>query len=251
MNRNALFLAASVLCIGLTGLGFALQFGPYVRTVMALPLVFVLPGAALLRALRVEVPAPGRYALVVGMSAALCLVGGLLLAAIGLLTPLGWMLWLGGTTLAGAGAALRHGGAERLVWRPTFPKIRHAALAGASLAVVVATGVVTVRNREAALPFPYANFWMLPDEPGSRLYTIGVKNAERDAQRFAIRVLVDGAIVAIWAGLDVAPQETVTRTVMLPAGRKAEAWLLRGSAPAELYRQVSASLPQSVVAARD
>src|SRR5689334_5827717 len=97
MSRSALFLAASLLCIGMTAMGFALPVGPYLRAVAALPLVFVLPGAALLRALQIEMAAPGHYALIVGISLALCLLGGLFLAAIGLLNPSGWMLWLSGT----------------------------------------------------------------------------------------------------------------------------------------------------------
>lgn len=243
MRRDAAFLALSMLCVTAAGACFALPASPYARALAAAPLVFVLPGAALLQALRADLAAPGRQALTVGLSITLCLLGGLLLGGIGLLTPLGWLLWLGGTTLGGALIGLWRSRTARLSWRWPVLKLRHAALLAATVGVVAMTAVISVRNREAYLPFPYTNFWMVPVRPASNLYTIGIKNAERETQQFTIRVMVDGAIIGIWTGIAVAPGQTITHTVMMPAGRKAEAWLLRGTRSVEVYRMVSASLP--------
>ena len=60
--------------------------------ILAGPLVLGLPGAALLRLFPGRLPAPGRYALTAGLSMAVCLLGGLLLDAVGALTTPGWFV---------------------------------------------------------------------------------------------------------------------------------------------------------------
>ncbi len=244
MRPNSALLAASIVSVAAASACQALSASPYVTALAAGPLVFVLPGAALLRALRIDLAAPGRHAVAVGLSVTLCLLGGLLLAGISLLTPLGWLLWLGGTTLGGAFIALRRGEPTRVLRCPPIPKVRHVALFAATLGVLAIAALTSARNRKAYLPFPYTSFWMLASGPASNLYVIGIKSGEHETQHFTLRVIVDGAIIGIWTDIVVAPGETVTRAVTLSTGRQAEAWLLRDATPVEVYRKASVSLPR-------
>jgi hypothetical protein len=241
MRRDVAFLAFSLVWVGATCVSSTPINNPCAGAAVAMPLIFVLPGAALLNALRITVAGPGRYALIAGLSMALTVLCGLGLATVGLLTPRGWLVGLSAVTVAGAVLALRRD-AARIVWRRPSIRLRHTVLLAATLGVAAASVVVAVRNTANYLPFAYTDFWMVLIGQTGSLYTIGIRNAERLPERFTLRVMVDGAIVAVFGDLTVAPDETVSRTVTLPAGHKAEAWLLRGSDPVEVYRKVSASL---------
>lgn len=250
MRRDVALLALSLVWISAAGVSSTLMDNSYARAAVAMPLIFVLPGAVFLNALRITVTGPERYALIAGMSMALTVLCGLGLATVGLLTPRGWVIGLSGVTLAGAVLALRQD-TGRTKWRRPFVRLRHVVLLGATFEVVATSVVIAARNTEDYLPFAYTEFWMVAaGQPGS-LYTIGIRNAERVPERFTLRVMVDGSIVAVFGDLAVAPDETVSRTVTLPAGHKAEAWLLRGSDPVEVYRKVSASLNTAALTVKE
>jgi len=201
----------------------------------------------MLRALRVELTASERQVFIIGLSMAVTVLGGLLLALGSWLTTRGWLLWFGVVTLGGALFTFVRGSAAPVRW--PFPRIqvRHFALCGAIAGVVVLTLQNAARNHDAYLPFRYTDFWMLPDGQASNLYTIGVKNGERIDEHFTVRITVDSAIVGDWQ-ITVPADQTITQTLALPAGRKAVAWLLRGKDQGEVYRSVSASLHGTALA---
>jgi len=178
---------------------------------------------------------------------AVTVLGGLLLALGSWLTVRGWLLWFSLVTLGGALFTLGQGSAAPIRWRFPSIRIRHFALCGAVIGVVVLTLQNAIRYHDAYLPFRYTDFWLLPDGPASNLYTIGIKNGERIDERFTVRVTVDGAIVGDWQ-VTVPADQAITQTLTLPAGQKAVAWLLRGKDQGEVYRSVSASLHGTVLA---
>lgn len=240
MRRDLAFLAISLFLLVIVSAFSVYASAWYVRTLVALPLVMVMPGAALLKALRIDLTIPGRYALIIGLSMAITVLGGLLLALRSWLTPYGWLLWFSVSTLGGAVLALERGSATS-TWRTPRVRARHVGLCGAVVGVVVLTLQNAIRHHNAYLPFPYTDFWMLPARQASNLYTIGIRNGERIDEQFTVRVMVDGSVVGVWQ-VSVAQDQTVTHTVMLPAGHAAVAWLFRAKDPVRVYRNVSAAL---------
>jgi len=243
-----------ILGVVAAAVGMLLDGHPLWRLILAAPLVLVLPGTALLRLFPGQLLAPGRYALMAGLSMAACVLGGLLLNAAGALTTFGWFVWLSTISLAGALVAPHpHAATARprtgLAFRP-----RHGVLVGATIAVMSVTLFSSLRNRTDFHPFAYTDFWMLPVQPGSTGYQVGIRNQERRPEIVTLRVTVDGALVGVWRDIAVAPGETVLKRVVLPEGRKAEAMLLRADPDntVELLREVSASLPHiSTVSEKD
>jgi uncharacterized membrane protein len=245
MRREISFLVATLVSIFAALAGFLLTDHAYLRMLLATPLVLFLPGCAMLRAVRFELAAPGWQALACGLSMAACVLGGLLLNVLGGLNPLGWIAWLSAVSLVGALVALRRGaGTIPIKWPQLGIRPRHAILVSATVSVLALTVSVSAGNGAAFHPFAFTDFWMLPVQPDSNAYTVGIRNEERESEVVTLRVTVDGAIVGIWHDIEVVPHQTFTLDVVLPAGSKAEAWLLRGGPdrPLELFRKVSAAL---------
>lgn len=242
-DRRLLFVVLGVLA---AALGLLLDGHPLWRLILAAPLVLVLPGAALLRLFPGRLPAPGRYALTAGLSMAACVLGGLLLNAVGALTTLGWFVLLSAISLAGALVAPHPHAAISQPWSGLAFRPRHGVLVAATLAAMTVTLGASLRNRTEFHPFAYTDFWMLPVQPGSTGYEVGIRNQERRPEVVTLRVTVDGTLVGVWRDIAVTPGETVLKSVALPEGRKAEAMLLRAGpdSTVELLRKVSASLPR-------
>jgi len=247
MRGDVALVAVSSLLLVVMSVLLALDSASYSRTLVAFPLIFVVPGLVMLRALRVELTASGRQVLVVGLSMAVTVLGGLLLALGSSLTTRGWLLWFGVVTLGGALFTFGRGSAAPVQWRFPSIRVRHFALCGTIAGVVVLMLQNATRNHDAYLPFRYTDFWMLPARQASNLYTIGVKNGERIDEHFTVRITVDGAIVGVWQ-VTVPADQMITQTLALPAGQKAVAWLLRGKDQGEVYRSVSASLHGTALA---
>ena len=216
-----------------------------VRSLASVPLVFFLPGSALLRALGIHRSLPERYVLAIGLSIAVTILGGVVLHSARLLTPLGWAAWLSGIAVTGSLAAAIRGNAAPVSWQKPAIELRHWALVSAAVIIIVGTSLLAVeRSEHGYQPFRYTDFWMVPDGPArSGAFTIGVKNAEPTAHDFDIEVTLDGRTVAVWRGIRVNPGQTLTREAMLPTtGRKAEAWLFKSNDPSLVYRKVSAAV---------
>jgi hypothetical protein len=247
MRRETVLLAGSLAAFAAAGACLAAGAPPWVSLIAAAPVVTFLPGAALLIALGMEPSAVAGSALAVGLSLALTVLGGLALGSFGWLTPIGWLVWLAAATLGGAVVGLLRSPAARPRWQGFQPlrrlRPRHLVLCGATLVVAVLTVKNAARHGNEYLPFPFTDFWLLPEAGRSNLYLVGIRNGERAGElRFTVRVMVDSEPVAAWQ-VEVPEGATVTRTVALPAGRKAVAWLLRGTEPLEVYRMASAALP--------
>ena len=216
-----------------------------IRLLASIPLVFFLPGSALLRALRIDRSPPERYVLAVGLSIVVTILGGFFLAGADLLTPLGWAAWLSGFAVTASLITAIRGDTAPALWQQPAIALRHWILFGAAVIVTVGTYMLAVdRSEHGYQPFRFTDFWMVPESPArSGAFTIGVKNAELTAHDFDIEVTLDGHMMAVWRDMRVDPAQTLTREIMLPTtGRKAEARLYKSNDPSLVYRKVSAAI---------
>lgn len=225
-----------------------------VRLVLVLPLILVLPGTAMLRATGISLSGSERVVATVGLGMAMTVCGGLALTPFAALTAFGWVIWLGSVSTVGAlVAAVRNRPAARGpdVLRPQI-RFRHAALMAVTFCVLPASFALASRNEAAYHPFGYADFWMVRDgSPSSGMFTIGVKNGETTTQDFTVRVLVDHTLVGQWRHLVLAPDQSITFQVTMPAGQQAQAWLYRDGNPPTLYARTSATLRSPGLLASD
>ncbi|UCI10462.1 hypothetical protein [Mesorhizobium sp. B1-1-8] len=219
------------------------------RTVLGAPMVFLVSGHAVLRALGLRTTSVSQHlAYAVGASLAAGIGGGFALNAAGFLTPLGWAVWLCAVTTAGALVAAGRRDTPGLPTWPAPAKVRLWQGAMMALAVLVATGAyaLAVRDEAAYREFKYTEFWMLPSpdgEPG-RL-TVAVRSAETQAQRFDLEIIIEGQAFATFRSIGIAPGETWARDIQGPVSatrQRAEARLYRLE-DNRLYRSVSTVVP--------
>ena len=157
-----------------------------VRTVLAVPLVFVLPGAALLRAAKLRFAPLVQAPIMVGVSMATTVISGLVLDVLGGLSPVGWSAWLGGVCVLAASAAARHGATEP---RPSLPivRVRHVIMLATACFTLALTFIGALHDVRQYHPFDYTDFWMLPQQVGSDgFYQIGIKNGEGQPERVLV-----------------------------------------------------------------
>jgi uncharacterized membrane protein len=215
------------------------------RTVLGAPLVLLVSGHAVLRAIGVRTTSVSEHlAYAVGASLAAGIAGGIALNAAGFLMPLGWAVWFWAVTAAAALVAVGRRDAPDLPAWPQPVRIRLWQGVAIGLAVLVATGAyaLAIRDEAADRQFKYTEFWMLPwanGDPG-RL-TVGVRSAETQAQRFDLEITLDGRLFAVFRSLTIVPGDTWTRQIPVPVlatPQKAEARLYRPD-DNRLYRSVS------------
>src|ERR1700733_7780684 len=92
----------SAACVWATATMAAVVVGDSVplRAILGLPMVFLVPGHTVLRAIGVKTAwLPEHLAYAVGASLACGIAGGVALNVVGLLTPLGWAIWFWAVTL--------------------------------------------------------------------------------------------------------------------------------------------------------
>ncbi|MEH2562047.1 hypothetical protein [Bradyrhizobium sp. AZCC 2289] len=215
------------------------------RTILAAPMVFLVSGHVVLRALGIRTTSVSEHlAYAVGASLAVGIAGGFALNAAGFLTPLGWAIWFCAVTV---GTALVADGRSDTPDLPPWPgpvRVRFWQGAAIALAVLLATGAyaLAVRDEASYREFRYTELWMLPSASGDpgRL-TVGVRSAETQALRFDLEITLDGRLFAVFRSLTIAPGDTWTRQIPVPVSansQKAEARLYRPD-DNRLYRSVS------------
>ncbi|CDX43227.1 conserved membrane hypothetical protein [Mesorhizobium sp. SOD10] len=244
-NRDLL---VSCLWAGATVVVVAVTDSLVLRTALAAPMVFLISGHAMLRALGVRTTSALEHLVYsVGASLATGIGGGFALNAAGLLTPFGWAVWFWAVTSAAALVAARRNAPDLPAWPAPAP-VRLWQGATIVLAVLVATGAyaLAVRDEAAYREFKYTEFWILPSADGeSGRLTVGVRSAETQTQRFDLEIIVDGQPFAVFRALTIAPGETWTRQIPVPAvaaRQRAEARLYR-PVDNRLYRSVSTLVP--------
>jgi uncharacterized membrane protein len=230
------------LAIGLVAVPPVAAWG---RVALAIPLLLVLPGFALLQTLlgRQELD-PWRFTLLtVGLSLAIVVVAGLVLALIGVrLQEVSWMSAVVAFTLiVGAPSILRayRGGSWRRASLPWLVPRRDAVLLTATGLVLVAA-LAFARLGAELQPTPgFTQFWMVHGEGG--IVHLGVRNFEDHAASFAVRVVSRGTTIASSDGIRLLPGQGWHEQLQFSTpdfeGEPLEATLFDANAPTEPVRR--------------
>jgi uncharacterized membrane protein len=228
----------------------ALGDGSFLRAVLGVPAVLLLPGHALLRASGVRTATWTEHVVyAIGASLAATVAGGFVLNALGRLSPTGWSAWFLVVVLAAAAFAARRRDLPDLpAWtRPRGILFRHFAAAGIASSLATAAYALAVRDEAYQQQFKYTEFWMLPSAAGGTL-SVGVRSGETRTLQYDLEVALDGQPFVIFRSLSIAPGEVWTREIpvnLLAAPQNAEARLYRLE-DERIYRRVSARVPRSL-----
>ncbi|MBR0973075.1 hypothetical protein [Bradyrhizobium japonicum] len=223
----------------------------FLRTILGAPIVFLVSGHAVLRAIGIRTTSVSEHlAYAVGTSLAIGIAGGFALNTAGFLGPPGWAIWFCAITIGAALVADSRSDAPDLPPWPGPVRVRFWQGAAIVLALLLATGAyaLAVRDETTYRQFSYTELWMLPpagDRPG-RL-TVGLRSAETQTHRFDVEITIDGRLSAVFRSLTIAPGETWARQIPVPVSatsQRAEARLYRPD-DHRLYRSVSTLVPRT------
>ncbi|TIU18057.1 MAG: hypothetical protein E5W49_18530, partial [Mesorhizobium sp.] len=172
-----------------------------IRTALGAPMVFLVSGHTVLRAIGVRTTSALQHLVyAVGANLAAGIAGGFALNAAGFLTPLGWAVWFWAVTVAAALVAAGRDTPDLPAW-PAPARVRLWQGAAFMLALLVATGAyaLAVRDEAAYREFKYTAFWLLPSASGeSGRITVGIRSAETQPQLFDLEITLDGQPFAIF-----------------------------------------------------
>src|SRR4051812_45670308 len=215
-----------------------------VRAVLSTPLVFFLTGHVVLRAVRpLNTGTLENIVYSVGLSIAVCVLGGFLLNKLSLLTSVGWASYLLVVNIVASIVALRHP-YEKFAM-PTLPRVRvwQIASIGAAVAITIGAFALANSNIESFKEFDYTELWLVPTaKPGKLL--IGINNVEQEPAEYDLIITAGKTMIASWPSIQLNPGDKpwVKEVVVGSNEEKAEAILYRSSDHA-LYRRVSAFVP--------
>jgi hypothetical protein len=251
-NLPALVLAALTALAG-SLLAFA-SAGPQAIRLIAVPLVLVLPGYAIVAACfpRQSIGGAERLLASLALSLTLTTLGGVVLhwAGVGLRASY-WALLLGGVTALAALVALwrvaqtrrvsgQHrdvAARSRLASTARGPWLQQAALLG--LAVLLAGGALGLARQDAQehQGAPFTQLWLLPTiSPG--LVAAGVLNAEQAPQRYKIELRAGDVFFERWPSVALAPGQRWEELLHVPPGYPVEMQIFLYDQPEVVYRRV-------------
>ncbi len=236
MRLKNLDLIAAILVVAINVGWTQLPHPPLViGIILALPLIFILPGYTLTQTLfRERLPAPDPFALNV--------------LSIGL-QALSWTLSLGliTTVFALLAGVLRRKDSVKGARIPK-PRITMYECILFGLAILVATLAVwssIVRPLEEPQP-SFTQFWMLPAKNTSCAVLIGVHSFESTSVTYRVVMTINGAQATTWPSVVLAPQAEWNRSVSIKPGTTdniyIEARLYRADKPEAVYRNVHLTL---------
>ena len=241
---------AVALAAVLAGAGAMTLPGTALRSIVALPLIFYLPGHAILRAaFRDRRSDLATAVFAAGLSIAVMVFCGLALNLIGPLTPARWTIALGAVTLAACCVALARdrgmptaASAPMLAAAPMLPTLRAGqAVALACAGALVVGAALWARHDVTAHPeFSYTELWMTRGA-GDGALTIGVRNAERAPGSYNLEATLDGRIVTIQRSIELRVGESWIMDMAMPmpdcAVHTVEARLFRSDNDRLVYRR--------------
>jgi hypothetical protein len=240
---DLLLAGAAIAVVGITD-------NPIVRTPATVLLVFYLPGAACLRALRVPLNSfPESQALTVAASISLTILSGLVINTVTGLTPRSWILALTVVLLVLSLIGVSRnavGGAA--AWQRIPLRTGSILAAGLAMAAVIVTGAafaMAIHREQIYQPFRFTDLWIARDRAvGPDAFIVGVKSEEVDAQNFDVEVWAGDRLVAVWRSIRLEPGHSFIAHVPVPQGsgtaRKVRARLFRdGDGLSVVYRNVS------------
>ena len=240
---HALFTVAAV---GIVVLYF--EANPVLRLLFAAPLIFFLPGHAVMAAALPSAPRGlDRIVFSAGLSLAIVVLGGLALNLVSALTREGWYLFLMAVTSAGYSLAFWKQGAET-GGTPELPtstwqlSVKDVAVYGAALALVVSALAITTLLGQKYQQAEFTEFWIKPErttEIGTA--EIGMRNAEGNTNSYDIELMLGGQTIGAWRNISLKNNESWRRTIDLPGAsrdQRLEAWLFKSGDHKNVYRRV-------------
>jgi len=230
---------------------------PGVGLVLALPLVFLLPGYVLVQVLlpRRSLDRSQQLVLCLGLSFVLDIVAGLLLNVFpGGLRATSWSLLLGLLTLGGVLLALavrrRTIAIAEPLPEPKWPLTHLQALA-LELAMVVAA-LSVVYSASGVLQGPQTTFtqlWLLPADQAQQQCAVqlGVRNFEASVRTYRVEMTINGTRVHTWSPVVLEPQHSWEQHILLSKPKTSSALaivvrLYQDGAPQKIYRSVNLTL---------
>jgi hypothetical protein len=218
------------------------------RIIIAVSLVFILPGYALVAAMFPErtLDIPERILLTLGLSIAVAGLGGFML---------NWTPWglretglvavLSVTTIGASCVAFvrrRHQPAGESSKRSVHMMLREGLLFG--LACLI--GIIAIRGAQIEAlrqeQVGFTQLWVLPVKQAEQTaIQLGFKSMESTTIQYKLQLEIDGRVIREWAAIALRPSEQWERTMVLPgtqrAEAKVEAVLYRLDAPENAYRR--------------
>jgi len=260
MPRNKSFDLLLVVVLALVaGVVVALNGPAWLRSVLTLSLIFILPGYALIAALfpSQEPDTSARLLMMIALSLALAAVGGLALHFTGLgLQSTTWTFLLMGIIFVGSVVAIvrrRQLPAPISLGQPISLKPVQLLLIAGAFGLVVAAVSISRSGALSQQQTGFSQLWMTPaivaptNDPTVK---IGITNEEGISVRYGLSILGnDNEVLASWDDIDLGPgdhwQTNFTLPVTIPPLERLEARLYRADAPESVYRQVSLFLNAS------
>ena len=234
---------------------------PIVGIMLALPLVFILPGYTLTQVLFHNRSLNAAYRLLfsIGLSLTIAILSGLILNLLpGGLQAISWALWLGLVTVvfSSLAAYLRRGATMNGTHIVGFRFAVYPAMMFA-LALLVAI-FAFLYSAFGAMKQPYPGFtqlWMIPEVQTGKscAVSLGVRSFESTPVTYRITMTVVGVQKKTsWPSMVLASQQVWTRLVQIPPTAAAnvyvEAQLYRLDKPGTVYREVHSTLHNCPIA---
>lgn len=246
MGNKALDIGPAVFATVCAVAGVTMFDSPAVRTLAGLPLIFYLPGRAILCAAGMNRRNTlESIVLTTGLSIAVTIFCGLALNLVGPLTPIRWAVALAAITLGGYWRAQRSAvGRDLLPFRPLLlPALsgKRALMLAGSVAIAVTAITWSRFDAQAYREFAFTELWMV-QEPNGTAVTVGIRNAERAPSSYDLEVVVDNHLVAARRGIDLNVGEKWLSEFVWPVAdgkaHAAEARLFKRGEDGVVYRRV-------------
>lgn len=246
MDSKAHDLGPAIFATVCAVVGVTMFDSPVVRTIAGVPLIFYLPGHAILRAVgRAPRNAFEAVVFTAGLSIAITVFCGLVLNLLGPLTPLRWTVSLTVVTLGAYWLAHRSTrDARSVAVRPLrLPALsrKNALMLAASIVIAVGATTWSRFDAQAYREFAFTELWMVPEAGGSAV-TVGIRNAERAPAAYDLELTVDNQIVAVRRAIELNVGEKWISDFAWPArdgkAHAAEARLFKRGREGVVYRRV-------------
>lgn len=231
-----------------------------ISTILALPLVFITPGYAIIETLfpHRALETLQRWTFILAVSLALAILSGFLLNQFPAgLRPLPWATWLALiTAFFTLLASLRRGSPLAPVPpagagqpRSTRVRISEIALLGIATLVIVLSVVYSVLGAQRQ-PHPgFTNLWIVPTTQAGNTcaVSVGMQSFERAPLTYRVVITTNNVQTASWDRISLAPDQQWQQTKILPVGNTVPALVVlvqvyRLDQPQTVYRHVDVTL---------
>jgi uncharacterized membrane protein YhdT len=229
---------------------------PVMGIVLALPLVFLLPGYALIETLfyRHSFDSIYRFMLFIGTSLSIDILSGFILNILpGGLQARSWATFLGLLTVVFSllSAYLRRGSSRGEIQLPKFRfRMYEYVLLGLSIIVAILSIEYSV-VKATQQPYPdLTQLWMLPSlqTDNNCAVRLGIHSFEATSETYRLTMAVNGIQVNMWPSIVLAPQAEWERLVaILPRSTSSayvEVRLYKSDKPETVYHEVHMTLKE-------